>query len=212
MARLNSIEVRHPTLVDRVVEHVFERIVRRELQPGQRVTEEELAVEFGVSRTPVREAVKRLADMGVVVIFPRARLEVAPVQAEDFCQITQLREDLECLALTLALPRMSEENVGELGKLAGRCQELAERGSRLETFRADSEFHLAIAAMSGNAYLLEALRRLDVKVLLCRVMLCLSEEKIRDSVRFHLELLEAMGRREVEEACALMRQHVRGTL
>lgn len=204
--------VRYPTLVDQLVERICERVLRGDIRPGQRVTEEHLAAAFGVSRTPVREAVKRLAEMGVVVVFPRHRMEAASVSGEDLCQINQLREDLECLAIAYALPRMSDEEVAGLERLVNRCDRLAQSGSRFDTFCADSDFHLGIAAHSGNKYLMEALQRIDVKVQLCRSVLCLPKDKIRASVAFHQRILQAIRKRDVGAAQELMRQHIRSTL
>jgi DNA-binding GntR family transcriptional regulator len=209
---LAATNTRHPTLVDRLVGHIYDRIVRGELKAGQRITEEELAGEFGVSRTPVREAVKRLAELGVVVVYPRARLEVATATPQDVWQIAQFRLDLECLALRYAMPRISDDDISHLETLARRCQRFAEAGNRIQTFRTDSEFHLAIAALSGNPHLLEALRRLNLKVQLCRATVCLSRQKILSNVQFHERILEAIRRRDVKQATAMMRQHIESTL
>jgi DNA-binding GntR family transcriptional regulator len=204
--------VRHPTLVDQVVEHVYERIIRGDLQCGQRVTEDDLAAEFGVSRTPVREAVKRLAELGVVVSYARTRLEVARIAPDDIRQIVQLRSDLECLALRYGMPRITEEDVDRLATLERGCRRLAQSGNRGPTFLADSEFHLAIASLSGNAYLLDALRRLDVKVQLCRAALCQSGENIRSNVQHHRHILKAIRQRDVKRASAAMRRHIHAML
>ncbi len=203
---------RHPSLVDQLVEHVFDRIMRGELAPGQRITEEQLAAEFGVSRTPVREAVKRLAEMGVVRIFPRARLEVATTDLDDLREITQLREDLECLALGYAFAHLTDDSIKRLERLVARCERLAEGGSRVEIFLADSKFHMAIAEMGKNKFLLDLVRRLDVKVQLSRAMMCLSKDKINRSVQFHRQIVDALRKRDLAEAQRLMRQHVRRTL
>jgi DNA-binding GntR family transcriptional regulator len=204
--------VRFPTLVDQLVEHVYDRILRGQLRAGQKITEDQLAKEFGVSRTPIREATRRLGAMGVVQIYPHSSMEVASASPEDICQINQFREDMECLALTYAIPRMSEEDIDRLDTLASRCQRFAQSGNLLETFGADSEFHLAIAAISGNKYLAAALDRLNIKVQLCRVLMCLSKDKIRASVSFHQKIMAAIRQRNVDEAASLMRQHIRGTL
>ncbi|HAU37586.1 MAG TPA: hypothetical protein DCX07_07685 [Phycisphaerales bacterium] len=203
---------RHPTLGDRLAEHVFEKIVRGELKPAQRITEEQLAADFGASRTPVREAVKRLAELGVVVVHPRARLEVAGADPHELVEINQVREELECLALRLAVPRLTDRDVETLRELADRCERAAEEDRRLDTFRADSRLHLAIAARCGNRCLYETLRRLDVKVQLCRAFACVSPAKVRASVAVHREILEAVARRDAAEAERRMRRHIRATV
>lgn len=193
------------------MDYIYEQIISGQLKPGQRITEESLARDFGVSRTPIREAVRRLVEMGVVVAYPRARLEVATADDEDIRQVQELREDLECLALERAMNHLDEPALAELDTLADHCQRLAQRGSKLDTFRADSEFHLAIGRLSGNRHLVEALARLDVKVQLCRAFSCVSMAKIRRSVAYHRQILTAMRQRDTKAAREMLRRHIRGT-
>ncbi|MFW6154911.1 MAG: GntR family transcriptional regulator [Planctomycetota bacterium] len=205
-------DVRHPTLVDRLVAHVYAKIVAGELAPGQRITETALAEDFGASRTPVREAVRRLVELGVVVAHPRARLEVAAPDTREMVQIHQVREELECMALRLAIPSMTGEALETLRDLAARCERMARKGDRVETFRADSRFHLAIAAAGGNHCLYDVLARLDVKVQMCRAFACVSLAKIRGSVAMHRAILDAIERRDVTTAQKHMREHVQSTV
>jgi DNA-binding GntR family transcriptional regulator len=111
----------HPSLVDRLVEHVFDSVVAGTLAPGSKVTEEQIAADFGVSRTPVREAIKRLAELGVLVVHPRCGLEVVSFDAEDLKQIGELREELEVFALRLALPRLTDRDYQTLEQIATQC-------------------------------------------------------------------------------------------
>ena len=209
--------VQHPSLVDRLILHVFNRIATGQWAGGQRLTEDELARDFGVSRTPVREAVRRMSQIGLLVVHPRHRaaLEVASVTPADLEQISQLRASLECLAMGLAMKRMKPADLQHLRELVDRCEKLLadlSDDTRGAIFTADSRFHLAIAALSGNRYLEETLRRLDVQVLLCRMLLCRPAHKIRKSVRFHRRILAAMAAGDAAAAEQLMRQHITRTL
>lgn len=198
----------HPGLVDRVVEHVFAAVSEGRWAPGTEVTEDQIAADFGVSRTPVREAVRRLAEMGVLVVRPRCGLEVASFDEEDLRQITALRGELECFALRLAMARMEAGEVEALVQAAAACEAKLKSGDRVEVFRADSRFHLLLAEFSGNLHLADTLRRLDVKVQLCRMVFCASMPKIRESVRAHRALLEAIRAKRPAKAEALLRKHV----
>ena len=198
----------HPSLVDRLVEHVFDAVLTGDLKTGAKVTEDELASGFGVSRTPVREAVKRLAEMGVLVIHPRSRLEVISFGNGDVEQITQLRVELECFALRLAMKTMTPGELAGMEKLAGDCENALKKGVRSEIFKADSRFHLSFAEYSHNRYLLETLKRLDVKIQLCRMITCASMPKIEKNVRFHRQLLDAIRKGNADEAESLLKQHI----
>lgn len=204
--------IRHASLSDQVVERVFRAIADEELALGSRITEDELAVRFGVSRTPVREAVKQLAEMGLLVVRPRCGLEIVRVDASDLLEITELRENLETFAMRLAMERVSAEDIGTLEAITERCEALLEQGGRLDVFREDGRFHLAIAALSGNRYLAEALRRLEMKVQLCRALFCRSDSKVEASVRFHRKIIAAMKKGAAKKAEELLREHIKRTV
>jgi DNA-binding GntR family transcriptional regulator len=202
----------HPSLVDTVIESVFEAVASGRLAPGSKITEERLAAQFGVSRTPVREAVKRMAEMGLVRVRPRCGLEVAAIDESDLAEITQLREELESFALRLAATRITPEEISELEELQRDCERRLEEQDRIAIFRADGRFHLAVARFSGNRYLLDSLRRLEMKVQLCRALFCRSDAKVRSSVRFHRRIISALKKGQAGRAADLMREHVNRTV
>jgi DNA-binding GntR family transcriptional regulator len=204
----SSSEVRHPGLVDRLVEHVFTAVIEGRWKHGSEVTEEQIALDFGVSRTPVREAVRRLGEMGVLVVRPRCGLEVASFDEQDLEQITQLRAQLECFALRLAVARMDANEIEAVAKTAAACEATLQGNNRLEIFRADSQFHLLLAELSGNLHLAETLRRLDVKVQLCRMVFYASLTKVKKGVRQHRKIIEAVRKRRSSQAEILLREHI----
>jgi len=198
----------HPGLADKLVEHVFEAVLTGRLAQGSEITEDELAEEFGVSRTPVREAVRRLAEMGVVIVRPRCGLMIAHFDEEDLEQITVLRAELECLALRLAMDRMDDNQIVALEEAAQRCKTKLKTRDRFQIFESDSQFHLMIADFSGNLHLADALRRLDVKVQLCRMVFCPAIRKIKTSIQCHDEILIAIRKRQTKKAVELLRGHI----
>ena len=203
-----ALDDRHASLVDRLLVHTFTRIASGEWPGGSRITEDQIAADFGVSRTPVREAVRRLSEMGLLVVHPRRKLEITSVDQSDLAEITELRATLECMAIRLAMRRMTAADVQKLERLVAACEEQLKTRNRLEIFRLDGQFHLAIADRSGNRYLTDALRKLEVKVQLCRMLLCASERKIRASVRFHREILAAIQAGDAAQAERLLLQHI----
>ncbi len=206
----SSAEIRHPGLVDRLVEHVFTAVLEGRLKHGSGVTEDQIAVDFGVSRTPVREAVRRLAEMGVLVVRPRCGLEVASFDEQDLNQITLLRAELECFALRLAMARMGADEIEALVRAATACETKLRNGSRIEIFRADSQFHLLLAEFSGNLHLAETLRRLDVKVQLCRMVFyaSMTSENRERAVQQHQKIIEAIRKQRTIQAEKLLREHI----
>ena len=197
-------------LVDRLVDDISGAIVRGEIAPSAKVTEEQMAADFGVSRTPVREAVKRLAELGLIIVRPRSGLEVVAVDENDVREVTELRSHLEQLAMRLAIERMTLADMRGLQKVATECERLLDEGSRPSVFAADSRFHLEIARLSHNRYLLETLSRLDARVQLCRMFLCLSDAKVKRSVLFHRKILSAMKDADAAGAMRLLKEHIEG--
>jgi len=197
----------HPSLADRVIVHVFDRIAAGDWSFGSRITEEQLAADLSVSRTPVREAIRRMAEIGLVVVRPRRGLEIAPIEWEDLIEISQLRAELESFALSLAMNRLGEEDLAELEGLQQACESLLPSGDRQAIFRQDGLFHLSLARKSGNRYLAEVLARLEIRVQLCRMLLCHSDEMIRDGVLHHRRVLAAIRAGDREGAVGLLREH-----
>lgn len=202
---------KNPSLVDRVIAQTFTRIASGEWPIGSRITEEQLAATVGISRTPVREAVRRMNEMGLIVTQPRCKLEIATVDERDLAEITRLREELESFALSLAMPRMRAEDISILEECQQACETLLHGGDHLATFRQDGVFHLTLATMSGNRYLAETLRRLEVKVLLCRMLHCRSHEKVQESVHFHRQIINAISAGDGTQAVELLRRHINDT-
>ncbi len=126
------------------------------------------------------------------MVRPRCGLEVASFHERDLRQIAALRAELECFALRLAITRMNASEVEALAQAVTACEATLKAGLRVEIFRADSRFHLLLARFSGNLHLDDILRRLDVKVQLCRMVFCAVPSKIEESVLPHRFLLEAI--------------------
>lgn len=201
----------YPSMVDHLVEQVCDRILSGEYAPGTKFTEGQLAEDFGASRTPVREAIRALAELGLVVVRPRCGVEVATVSEKDMQQISALRVELELLALRSAMPKLGPREIEKLEELQLSTEHLLSDGTRIEVFRRDSAFHLALARMSGNPYVEEALERLDARVQLCRMMLCQSDAKVHASVMFHRKILAAIRNNDMAAAESLMREHIERT-
>lgn len=133
--------------------------------PGELLSETGLAREFGMSRTPVREAVQKLGQEGLLVVLPSRGIMVASLTVTDIEEIYAIREVLEGLAARIAAARVSAAGVTRLKELLSRTQSAVEAGDSRQYQAADHEFHAAIAAMAGNrrlARLLENMRAADV--------------------------------------------------
>jgi DNA-binding GntR family transcriptional regulator len=124
----------------RVAESLRELILSGEMPPGSRIRQEELAERFGLSRIPVREALRRLESDGLVMLVPNSSAWVAKIDMAECIEVYKIRERLESLAVSEAVPNMSDEHVTMLGDLVARME--ASHDTE-EFLRLDREFHLA---------------------------------------------------------------------
>jgi len=198
------------SLAEQVYRHIKRMILSGELPTGERIPEENIAAEFGVSRTPVREALHRLAVLGLINIKPRSYAEVVKINTDEADQIAAVRGQLEILAVRLLAEKATEEDGKALKKAAKDCVELLAQGNIAGFFEKDSEFHLEIARRCGNRYLVELMEQLDPKVQLFRLARCTTAKKIKANAMFHDKIVEAVCRNNVPAAVKLIEQHVRG--
>ncbi|MGQ9629245.1 MAG: GntR family transcriptional regulator [bacterium] len=198
----------YQSLTDRIYEILKDRIIRGELEHGTRLIEEDIAREFGVSRTPVREAINRLKASGLVNALPRRSVYVAKLTPQDITDISDLREVLERFAAELALPNWGEEDTRNLNEIAERCLSALAEGDIALCFELDSQFHQYIAKRSGNRYLLSVLEGLDDYIQFARWLGCDRKEIIEKSLLEHRKIVSALSKQNVDGALKLMSRHI----
>jgi DNA-binding GntR family transcriptional regulator len=195
-------------LSDRVYHHIKRLIMTGRLKGGQRIPEQAIAEKFGVSRTPIREALRRLEEHGLVVIEPRRSTKVATLTLEDKKHIGEVRLLLGKLAARLLADKVTPEDCATLRDIAARCQRFAEAGDLASCYEADSLLHCEMAERSGNPYLAELTRILDYKVQLLRNIEDLSRESVLQKIALHGPLVEAVCRRDAEMAEKFITKHL----
>lgn len=200
------------SLSDRVYYHIKDLILSGELRPGEKVSEEKIATRFGVSRTPIREALKRLEEYGLVRIKPRAYAEVVSLQPDEAEDVSNVRAALEVLAVELLAERGTEDDFDAIANLADQCDERLAADDIAGTFEKDSDFHLEIARRTRNPHLCEIFEKLDSKVQMLRLVLHLPHDRLRTFVHQHQGIVSALRQRDAEQAHLLMRRHILGQL
>jgi len=140
----------HRPLREIVYDQLRLKILTGSLKPGTRMMEVELAEEMGVSRTPVREAIRQLEKEGLIDIEPRRGAYVSDISVSDMVDILEVREDLEGLAASLAAGRITDEEVAEMEKVAKLYSEAIEKNDTEAIIKYDEMFHKLIVSSSGN--------------------------------------------------------------
>lgn len=190
---------------ERVTADLRQEIIAGSLRPGDRLVERELAQRFGVSRVPVREAIRALVAEGFVHFETPRRTVVRRLTPTDVKELFELREALEVYAAGLAASRATPEDLTEMRDLLGRAAAATEAGDAETITDVNSRLHDRIVAMAGNSLLTEALEPVAGRL---RWMTRRNEEWPQLLVE-HRELYEAIASGDPERARAHALTHVR---
>ncbi|MDQ7820937.1 MAG: GntR family transcriptional regulator [Armatimonadota bacterium] len=212
----NDVPTRAPTIARRssvpLQELAYSRlradITNGALPPGASLREEELSRHLGVSRTPLREALRRLAEEGLVEVSPYRGARVVRLNTDQLEELFEAREALEGMAARLAAVRMPLSRIRQIHqRLQSRLREVGRRPGKYHPPRLD--FHLEILQASGNRTLAILAERLYARLALARALSGAFRERAEPAAREHLDILAAIRRRDPEAAERLMRRHIR---
>jgi len=194
----------HESAVDRL----RDMIVQGALTPGTKLNERALCEQLGISRTPLREALKVLSTEGLVELQPNRGAVVALLTERRVREIFAVMGALEALAGELACRNMTVEQFNEIRALHYQMLAHHARGELAPYFRCNQEIHLAIVAASGNATLAATYQNLNAHVRRARYMANLSQSRWDQAVAEHERILEALGRRDAAALQDLLGNHL----
>lgn len=189
-----------------VFESMREAIIGGVLKPGERLMEIQLADEMGVSRTPVREAIRKLELEGFVVMIPRKGAYVAGVTHKDVADVFEIRAALEGLAAGLAAERATDDEIEEMERL------LLFNEGELKTLEqiveADTDFHALVYKASRNNRLIQILANLREQIQRFRATSLAVPGRIKNAIEEHRAIVEALANHDVEKAQELASSHI----
>jgi DNA-binding GntR family transcriptional regulator len=195
-------------LREKVYEVLKKFIIFQEIVPGEKIDEEFLANQLGVSRTPVRESLCRLENEGIVKIIPRRGAFVVKHSKERIIEILLVREVLEALAVRLAADHIDEAAIDKMKFLFRDFSESNLRERSKEYARADLEFHTLIVSKSRNNLLMGMMNTLNDHIQMLRLRTVGFEGRPEQSYVEHLKIIEALEKRDSQLAESLMREHI----
>lgn len=195
-------------LRDIVFQTLRNAIITGDLQPGERLMETQLAEKLGVSRTPIREAIRKLELEGLVVMVPRKGAQVAQFTEKDIQDVLEVRAALEALAAKLACKRMDDRAFLKL-QLAIAEYSYAAKNKDLETMiEKDVEFHDIICNATQNDKLIQLFNNLKEQVNRYRITYLKNVEDSETVEAEHLAILEALKNKDEEVASDLASKHI----
>ena len=195
-------------LRDIVFQTLRKAIIRGELQPGERLMETQLGEKLGVSRTPIREAIRKLELEGLVIMVPRKGAQVAQFTEKDIQDVLEVRAALEALAAKLACSRMDDRSFLKL-QLAIAEYSYAAKNKDLETMiEKDVEFHDIICNATQNDKLIQLFNNLKEQVNRYRITYLKNVEDSETVVAEHNEILKALQNKQEDVASRLASKHI----
>lgn len=203
--------MRNRTTAELVLERLQREVVTGQLKPGQRLVERELTERYRVSRTPLREALKRLVASGLATNVPYRGVAIRQLSHGFARDIYDLRVGIEGLGAYLAALRATQDDLDSLQHLFDRIDEASARDERDEVLVLNLEFHRAIARATRNALLVEKVEELWVNINLVRASAWQGTMRTQGSRREHELILRAILARDPEGARHATESHVRSS-
>lgn len=192
-------------LYQQVAEKLREQIFNRELEPGSWIDEQKLAADYGISRTPLREALKVLAVEGMVTMKVRRGAYVTEMSVQDVTQVYRLLGLLESDAAAEVAERGSDADLHELGRLHEQLE--AQAGQRDQFFSTNEQFHMRLLAMGRNRWREQIVTDLRKMMKLNRHHSLFRQGRLAESLEEHRALVQALQARDAEAAARLMKRH-----
>lgn len=209
MEATNSAPANHkPETDESAYAQVRSMITSGELAAGSWLRETTLAERIGVSRTPVREALNRLAAEGLVEISRNKGAQVMSFTPEDVADLYDVRAGFEPHAVLLAVPNLTDEDIEQLATLASRMEAAVESGQLDELSTLNSAFHGIFIERCGNRHFATALQSLTRPAIVAHTFRKYSSEALHRSMLHHAELVAAVRAKDGEWAEAVMRAHI----
>lgn len=195
-------------LRDVVFNTLRQAILKGELEPGERLMEIQLADRLGVSRTPIREAIRKLELEGLVLMIPRKGAEVAKISEKSLRDVLEIRRALDALAIELCIERMSEEDIQSLTDAQEVFRQSVENSEPMTIAENDEHFHDVIYNSTNNQRLVQMLNNLREQMYRYRLEYIKDADKRQILVLEHDQILKAIKERNVAEAKIAIRAHV----
>jgi DNA-binding GntR family transcriptional regulator len=196
----------HRTLRERILFTIRAAIVNGQIPPGTRIMEPELAERFGISRTPIREAIRQLESEGLISVIPRRGAIVASISPQDIANFYELKMILEGHAARLAAKNLTENDLTKMETVNRQIEAASAKKNLSRVLDLHNEFHEIFLRACGNDILHAIVQNL-VKQFQRFRLIPVMPGKIKGSVRQHVEIIEAFRRKDAARAEKLVRKN-----
>ncbi|MDD4297579.1 MAG: GntR family transcriptional regulator [Ruminiclostridium sp.] len=209
MSKLSKIKIDdYMPLRDVIFNTLRDAIVAGDLKPGERLMEVELAETMGVSRTPVREAIRKLETEGLVTMTPRKGTHVAELTVKDIVDVLEVRAALDGLATELAAQHIQQEHLRQLENIHRQYVAALQKENLAAAIKKDVEFHEVIYNASENVKLMSVAGNLREQIYRFRVLYMKDFSNASDVLEEHRNILKALEEQDQEKAGLLAKEHI----
>jgi DNA-binding GntR family transcriptional regulator len=203
--------IQQPSLVRMAAETIREMVLSGELRPGDRLVEERLTEELGISRPPLREALRLLEQEGLLLSMPRRGVIVTPLSAQDVYEIFTLRTTYERMAIELGVPCKDPELLARCHRAVNAMVQAAKAEDRAQFVRSSFEFHVSVVGLARHRRLEDAYRGLSLQLHIYIAANTRAREERNESldenIERHRRLLAAVERGNREEVLSELANH-----
>jgi DNA-binding GntR family transcriptional regulator len=204
---MKKIKEKHLTLREKILESIRDAIISGAITSGSRVSEPDLAERFGISRTPIREALRQLESEGYLTVIPRKGAVVSAFTQKDVEEFYAIKSILEGYAAKLACCRLSEKEIDRLQTINKRLSELCEQSDVKQFFKVHNDFHDLFIKAADNEKLREMINLLVTRFQRLRLMSISQPGRMAVSVTEHEKIITAFRERNCEAAELLVRKN-----
>lgn len=195
-------------LSEPVYEHLVEMILTLKLKPGEKVPEAKIAKQFGISRTPIREALRKLSNDGLINIYPNRFAEVVTYDDEYIRHIGELRIAIDQMAIKLAIHYGSNADFMKLTQFADECSQAAKEENQPKRIKADIDFHMELARISRNQLIQKLQKELNLQIEFILACKYINVDDAFMKSKAHYEIIDALIERDEERAVKIAVSHL----
>ncbi len=197
------------TLADTAYAYLLEKIYSSELKSGDKISEQTVIENLNISRTPVREAIRRMASDGLIDFYPGTFARVHTFTSKEKLDMGAVRLAIDSLAAQLAVLNGSNRDFQDLMAVAAKCQRASDEKDFMERIRLDCEFHAALSSISGNRELISIQQRLSMRSRLMQIQAYNEKGSSSCDLAGHLDIIRALMDRNVNACLAAIQSHLR---
>lgn len=203
---------KHKRLSEVVYDQLRQEILAGTILPGTRMMEIELSTKLGVSRTPIREALRKLEKEGLVIVEPRHGAYTSQVSKADMIGILEVRQQMDKLAASYATTRGTAADFAHIEECAAAYEEATKTKDSREIIKCDESFHEAIAEASHNTTLLTIVTELQEMVVRFRYMYYNDPDIVQSMIDEHKEIIAAIKSGDENKAIEVAGRHIDGLI